>query len=77
MNNSSEHILSTGDGRPYTLVPLRDTAVILGMTVQGLGIWRHTGYGPASVLIGRKRFYRSCDLDNFLNELFEEAQVAA
>lgn len=77
MDNSIEHIFSKSDGRSYTLVPLREVAVILGMTVQGLGIWRNIGYGPASILIGRKRYYRSCDLDDFLNELFAEAQVAA
>lgn len=72
-----QHTFTTDAGRPYSLVPLRQAAAILGMTVQGLGIWRNSGYGPASILIGRKRFYRSCDLDDFLNELFEEGQVAA
>ncbi|WP_404291844.1 hypothetical protein [Glutamicibacter arilaitensis] len=44
------------DGRDYRLVPIREAAVLLTMTVQRLGEWRHQGYGPPGILIGRKRF---------------------
>ena len=67
----------TEDGRDYRLVPIREAAVLLTMTVQSLGEWRHQGYGPPSILIGRKRFYRSTDINDFLNNMFAENQVAA
>lgn len=67
----------TEDGRDYRLVPIREAAVLLVMTVQSLGEWRHQGYGPPSILIGRKRFYRSTDINDFLNGMFAEMQVAA
>ncbi len=72
-----EHTFITDAGSPYRLVPLHETAAILGMTVQGLGTWRYTSYGPPSILIGCRRYYRNCDLDDYLNELFGQAQVAA
>lgn len=68
---------TTEDGRDYRLIPIREAAVLLTMTVQSLGEWRHQGYGPPSILIGRKRFYRSTDLNDFLNAAFTEIQVAA
>lgn len=67
----------TEDGRHYRLIPIREAAVLLTMTVQSLGEWRHQGYGPPSILIGRKRFYRSTDINDFLNTMFAENQVAA
>ena len=76
MKKPQVHTFITETGREYTLVPVQETAAILGMIVQGLGIWRNTNYGPASILIGRKRYYRSCDLDDFLNRFFDDAQAA-
>lgn len=67
----------TEDGRHYRLIPIREAAVMLTMTVQSLGEWRHQGYGPSSILIGRKRFYRSTDINDFLNSAFAEIRVAA
>lgn len=45
----------------------KEAAKILGVSVDTLAIWRCTKRYPLSYIkIGRKVFYRACDLENFI-----------
>jgi len=33
--------------------------------------WRHRGYGPPAVRIGRRIFYREADIDRWIAEQFQ------
>lgn len=49
------------------LYPPADAAAYLADTPPAtLQWWRTTGRGPKYVKIGRRVFYRQCDLDNFI-----------
>jgi hypothetical protein len=39
--------------------------------------WRHVGYGPKGVLVGRRVLYPQREVDRFDRELAEQAAAAA
>ncbi|WP_416900270.1 MAG: helix-turn-helix transcriptional regulator [Minwuia sp.] len=53
---------------PTALIPAACLPQHLGIALQTLARWRHEGYGPAYVKLGRRVFYRSGDIRRWINE---------
>lgn len=57
---------------PYSLKLIEEAAEFLRTPVATLRYWRHMGTGPRSARIGGRIFYKTVDLENWLNEQFEK-----
>jgi hypothetical protein len=49
----------------------------LNLTLATVRRWRRVGYGPRSVRLGRRDFYRENAVQQFLSEKLAEAEAAA
>ena len=52
------------DGR----VSRRDSAIYLGVSQKTLAMWQTQGKGPASILVGGRRFHFLEELDRYIAE---------
>ena len=50
-----------------TLMDSAEAAVYIRMSKQTLAKWRHIGFGPSYVKLGRSVFYKKSDLDAFVS----------
>lgn len=53
---------------PEALIPASSLPGHIGIARQTLARWRHEGYGPPYVKLGRRVFYRSGDIKNWVAE---------
>jgi predicted DNA-binding transcriptional regulator AlpA len=59
------------------LLTLEQFAEKVNTPVNTVRFWRQTGYGPKSARIGKRVFYRSTEVDAWINAQFESADGAA
>ncbi len=46
-------------------------------TVPNMRYWRHTGYGPKGVVVGRRVLYPRAEIERFDRQLADEAGAAS
>lgn len=56
---------------PYTLKLIDEAAEFLRTPVATLRYWRAMGTGPKSAKLGGRIMFRQIDLENWINEQFE------
>lgn len=65
--------VSTESQKPFQLLTIEEAAEFLRTPVATLRFWRHQNKGPKAARIGSRIFYRKTDLDQFINEQFDNA----
>jgi predicted DNA-binding transcriptional regulator AlpA len=50
------------------LIPASSLPEYIGIALQTLARWRHEGYGPRYVKLGRRVFYRSGDIRTWIDK---------
>lgn len=69
----SVHPLNTELEKPFQLLTIDEAAEFLRTPVATLRFWRHQKKGPRAALIGSRLMYRQADLENWLNDQFDNA----
>lgn len=59
---------------PAGFLDEHEFAKAIGLSIWGIRAWRKRAYGPLSVRIGRRVFYRSTDVAEFLANPSQGAQ---
>lgn len=62
---------------PRTLLTTEDVAARYRTTAATVRYWRHTGYGPAGVRVGRRVLYDEVEVEAFYDRLRTGAGSAA
>ncbi len=57
-------IRPTPDGR----LSRTEAAIFLGLSARTLANWQLKGFGPPSIRVGGRRFYRLADLKSFIGD---------
>tara|TARA_B100000315_G_C14310782_1_gene466255 strand:- start:59 stop:319 length:261 start_codon:yes stop_codon:yes gene_type:complete len=65
LNENSDEALKPLPDLPI-LIAAAEVPKYIGMKVQTLARWRHEGFGPPHIHLGRRIFYRSSDLQNWI-----------
>jgi predicted DNA-binding transcriptional regulator AlpA len=50
---------------------LAEVAQVIGVPIATVRHWRYTGYGPKSARIGKRVFYRTADVHDWLDSQFQ------
>lgn len=58
---------------PHQLFTKPEASDYLRTPESTLNYWRHMGKGPKAARIGARLFYRKADLDQFINDQFDNA----
>lgn len=61
------------DTSQFQLLTIEETAEQLRTPVSTLRYWRHMKKGPRAARIGGRLMYRQADLENWLNDQFNNA----
>lgn len=61
------------DTSQFQLLTIEETAEQLRAPVSTLRYWRHMKKGPRAARIGGRLMYRQADLENWLNDQFNNA----
>ena len=59
--------------KPFNLLTIEEAAEALRTPVSTLRYWRHMNKGPRAARIGGRIMYRQADLEQWLNDQFEQA----
>lgn len=62
-----------GSTRPFAIMTIEEAAELLRTPVSTLRYWRHMNRGPRAARIGGRIMYRQADLEQWLNEQFDNA----
>lgn len=70
--------MNCGEDMPERLLTLKETAAYLRVTPSALYMQRYRGEKPGvlGLRIGRRVLYRAADIDRYLDEKLNEAEVA-
>jgi len=61
------------DTSKFQLRTIEETAELLRTPVSTLRYWRHMNKGPKAARIGGRIMYRQADLEQWLNDQFDQA----
>ena len=57
------------------LLKIAEAAALLRVHKRTLQTWRKVGYGPMPVKVGARVFYRPEDIENFLRDQYQAAEL--
>lgn len=59
--------------QPFQLMTIEEAAEFLRTPVSTMRFWRHQKKGPRAARIGSRLMYRQADLEQWLNDQFDNA----
>lgn len=65
--------MTTTPEKPNTLMFLKEAADMLRLPESTLRYWRHMNKGPKAARIGGRVMYRKSDVENWIEEQFDNA----